>query len=168
MKRVLGLVSLFLLIQGCTSSPENNPITKKQLEVKTYTYTNLKGDKNQLWLKARNYLASTYNNSKSIQRVSDEERGTFIGKGAFKWKLLDQFGSPYCLSDYQIRFIAKDNKARLQLELLEGVPPLSKCTGWPLPSGFGYQQIMTEFNNISIGLEKALRGEGKIESMNDF
>ena len=168
MKRVFALTVLALSIQGCVSTPENSPISKEELKVKTYTYTNLNGDKELIWQKARNYLASTYNNSNAILRVSDEETGTLIGKGAFKWKLLDQFGSPYCLSDYQIRFIAKDSKARLQLELLEGVPPLSECLGWPLPSGYGYQQIMSEFDGISTGLETSLRGEGKIESMSDF
>lgn len=168
MKRVFALTVLALSIQGCASTPENSPISKEELKLKTYTYTNLDGDKALIWQKARNYLASTYNNSNTILRVSDEEAGTLIGKGAFKWKLLDQFGSPYCLSDYQIRFIAKDSKARLQLELLDGVPPLSECLGWPLPSGYGYQQIMSEFDDISTGLERSLRGEGKIESMSDF
>jgi hypothetical protein len=168
MKKIIIFFTAALLIQGCVSTPENTPIKKDQLEVKTYTYTDLDGTKELLWKRANNYLASTYNNSKAILRVSDIEQGTLIGKGSYRWKMLDSYGSPYCLSEYQIRFIAKDQKARLQLELLEGAPPLSKCIAWTLPSGYGYSQIMNEFDDISEGLENALRGSGKLESMSDF
>lgn len=82
MKRAFTLAAQTLSIQGCVSTPENSPISREELEVKTYTYTNLVGDKGQIWQKARNYLASTYNNSNAILRVSDEEEGTLIGKGA--------------------------------------------------------------------------------------
>ena len=161
-------MGLLALLQGCQSTPEDKLITRDQLEAKTYTYVDLSANKDELWLRARNYLASTYVNSKTINRVSDKKDGTWIGKASIRWKMLDMTFSPYCLSDYQIRFISKDYKARLQLELLEGVPVLSECKGWPLPSGYGYKQIIEEFDHISSGLEDALKGKGKLEEMKNF
>jgi hypothetical protein len=168
MNRIWSIAALLVLIQGCQSTPDERPISKEQLEVKTYTYVDLGESKDELWLRARNYLASTYVNSQTINRVSDKDEGVWIGKALTKWKMLDMSFSPYCLSDYQIRFVAKDNKARLQLELLDTTPPLSECQGWSLPSGYGYKQIMEEFDDISLGLESALRGKSSLEDMKDF
>lgn len=164
----IAAVSLLLTIQGCQSTPDDRPISKEQLEVKTYTYVDLSASKETLWLRARDYLASTYVDSKTINRVSDKDEGIWIGYASTRWKMLDTTFTQNCLSDYQIRFVAKDNKARLQLELLDATPPLSMCRGWSLPSGYGYKQIMAEFDQISRGLEHALRGQSKLDDMKDF
>ena len=166
MKRWFFATSI-LLFQGCATI-ENSPIAREQLEIKAFTYTDLTGDKEQLWNRANNYFASAYNNSKAVLRTSSQIQGTIIGKGIVSWKIRSDFYIKPCYSEYQIRFVAKEHKARLQLELLEGTPPLSNCVYWTLPGGYGYQQVMDEFNEISSGLGKALRGEGKIESMKDF
>ncbi|WP_156916171.1 hypothetical protein [Psychromonas arctica] len=47
MKRWFFATSI-LLFQGCATI-ENSPIAREQLEIKTFTYTDLTGDKDQLW-----------------------------------------------------------------------------------------------------------------------
>lgn len=166
-KYLTTVATAFLVLQGC-ASVNDYPIKANELEVQTYTYTDLSGSKLELWKSARNYLATAYGDSKSVLRVEDENQGTLIGKGLVKWRMLDSALSPYCHSEYDIRFVAKDHKARLQLELIPGAPALSECVAWTLPSKTGYTQILEQFNLISSGLESSLKGDGKLESMTDF
>jgi len=166
--KILGSV-ISLLLVGCASNPNApaHPISESMLKLQTYTYTDLNGTRSDLWKKALNYMATTYGDSKAVLRVEDELEGVLIGKGLVRWQKYDSFLSPNCLSEYDIRFIAKNNKARLQLELLRGVPAASECN-WALPSNYGYKQILSQFSNISGNLKSALHGEGKLESMQDF
>ena len=170
MKNKFLLCCLILSIQGCSTDPNspNYPISQVEVKPQTYTYLNLTDNKSDLWKKARNYIASAFGNSKAVLRVEDDADGTLIGKGLIQWKMLDNALSPFCYSNYDIRFVAKENKARLQLELLPGVPAGSECVAWQLPSRYGYNQILMKFSDISSQLENSLRGEGKIESMSDF
>ncbi len=166
--KILGIVILLVLF-GCANNPNapDYPISQSKVKAQTFTYTDLDGDKEELWEKARNYIATVYGDSKAVLRVEDEKNGTLIGKGLIGWKIFSSALSPTCHSEYDIRFVAKDNKARLQLELLSGAPALSGCT-WKLPSNFGYEQVISEFERMSSELESALRGSGKIEKMQDF
>lgn len=170
MKNKFILCCLILAIQGCAtdSNSPNYPIPQLEVKAQTYTYLDLNDNISNLWKKARNYIASAFGNSKAVIRIEDEAGGTLIGKGIIQWKMLDSTLSPYCYSNYEIRFIAKENKARLQLELLPGVPAGSECVAWKLPSRYGYNQVVMKFNDISSQLENSLRGKGKIESMSDF
>lgn len=170
MKKELLYFPLAFALQGCATDPSSPdyPISQSDVHAQTYTYVDLDGSKDELWKKARNYIASAYGDSKAVLRVEDENSGTLIGKGIIKWKMLTSSLSPYCYSEYDIRFVSKDNKARLQLELLAGVPSISECVAWPLPSKYGYQQITDKFLQISSELEISLRGKGKLESINDF
>ena len=169
MKNII-LTTVFLSsMVGCANTdPALIPIKPTELEVSTYTYLDLDTDKAELWSRARNYIATIYGDSKSVLRVEDKEEGLLVGKGLTSWKMHPDRFSVYCHSEYQIRFLAKDNKARLQLELLEGTPSVSRCVAWTLPSGYGHEQIKAEFLGISKGLEQALRGAGEIDAMDDF
>lgn len=139
MKKELLYFSLALALQGCATNPNSPdyPISQSDVQAQTYTYVGLDGSKGELWKKARNYIATSYGDSKAVLRVEDENSGTLIGKGIIKWKMLTSSLSPYCYSEYDIRFVSKDNKARLQLELLAGVPSMSECVAWTLPSKYG-------------------------------
>jgi hypothetical protein len=115
----------------------------------TFDYQVPSKSKGELWKSARDYFASAYGDSRSVFRVMDPEDGTIIGKGTASWMLMTN----NCLTDYHIRFAAKDNKARLQFEIIRGVPPLSQCTGWPWPTESGYQEIVNSFSLTSTGLK---------------
>ncbi len=122
--------------------------------------------KNELWTSARNYLAHAYGDSRSVFSVSDESDGILIGKGITNWNA-GGYPSVSCSSQYNIKFAAKDGKARLQLELLEGIAPGSKCQ-WAWPSKRGYNEIVNDFNSIGSGLGEALNGQSTTSDFMDF
>lgn len=158
-----------IALTGCmTIPPEQLPITTEKREF-IYDFSIPNTTKKQLFKSARNYLASSYGDSKEISRVEDEEQGIIIGKAIAKWNLsTDSFLFPYipCYSKYDINFIAKNEKGRLRLFLVEGaIPP---CSGWPLPPKRDYPQIVTEFNAIAKGLEDALKGNSEINKLSEF
>lgn len=159
-----------MVFLGCATNPNSPdyPISQSNVQAETFTYINLDSDKAELWKRARNYIATAYGDSKAVLRVEDESSGTLMGKGLIRWKMLTSSLSPYCYSEYDIRFVAKDSKARLQLELLPGVPAISECSAWSLPSKYGYEQILSSFATMSEQLEASLRGEGKLDAMSDF
>ncbi|OLQ94581.1 hypothetical protein BIY21_08565 [Vibrio ponticus] len=95
-------------------------------------------------------------------RVLDRDSAMILGKAGVKWTL-SGFGS--CYSEYNLKFQAKDGKARLQYELLYGAAPYSECTGWPWPIVTGYEEVKTEFNDSAQKLEDYLRSE---DSFSDF
>lgn len=170
MKKLLISFSICSALLGCATDPNSPdyPISQSDVRAETFTYIDLGSDKTELWKKARNYIATAYGNSNAVLRVEDESSGTLIGKGLVQWKMLTTPLSPYCYSEYDIRFVAKDSKARLQLELLPGVPAISECSAWSLPSKYGYEQILSSFSTMSEQLESSLRGEGKLDAMKNF
>jgi len=169
MNKIIFSALLASSMVGCaTTDPAQLPVNSADIVPSTFTYLELKSGKDELWMRARNYIATVYGDSKSVLRVEDKAEGVLVGKGLVSWKMLPSSLSPICHSEYQIRFVAKNQKARLQLELLEGTPVASKCSAWTLPSGYGYEQVEAEFKVISQGLENALGGTGKIDSMSDF
>lgn len=72
-----------------------------------------------------------------------------------------------CASNYNLIFIAKDGKARLQLSLLEGVVLPASC-GWHLPPKRDYAQIVQSFNNASESLGNALDNKSSIDRLKNF
>ncbi|TLX47530.1 hypothetical protein C1E24_08940 [Pseudoalteromonas phenolica] len=118
-------------------------------------------EKDELWTRARDYFAKSFGDSRSVLRVQDKESATLIGKGAASWML----AMNVCANEYDIQFMAKDGKARLQLELIESVPSYSNCQGWAWPSKSGYQEIIKSFNSFSTDLETALKSQS---SFSDF
>jgi len=63
---------------------------------------------------------------------------------------------------------SKDGKARLQFELIEGVPALSPCVGWPWPTQDGYKAITDSFADSAKNLELVLQGKGTKSKLKDF
>jgi hypothetical protein len=171
MKNILLSLIITLILAGCATDP-NSPyamIPASEIEAQTYTYTELKGNKIELWKKARNYIATVYGDSKTVFRVEDEADGVLLGKGVIDWSMGDGSLSlgvkNYCSSEYDIRLVAKDNKAQLQLKISRTI---LKCKNWVTPSRYGYGEILKEFARISEGMEASLRGEDQHKSMYDF
>lgn len=161
---------IILALSGCVTkpNPEQTPITLSEIKAQTYTYTELKGNKGEIWRKARNYIATVYGDSKAVFNVEDEEDGVLIGKGVVDWKGgIKSLGIELfnCSSDYSIRFVAKDNKAQLQLKYVRNI---LECKDFKTPTRYGYKQIIKEFEIISEALEASLRDEGQLKSMYDF
>ena len=170
MGKFLGVVFAACILTACGSVPiEQQPITSEQRDF-TYDFVVAGKSKDDLFVRANDYLAVTYGNSKLISRVEDPSRGTIIGKAISNWGLTtDSFLIPQvpCYSNYDIYFVSKDGKARLQLSLVEGAPLPSSC-GWRLPPKRDYPQIVTQFNSIAKGLGDALNGRSVIDKISDF
>lgn len=164
------LLACTLALSACaTTPPDQLPITTEKKEF-LYDYSVPGISKDELYTRASDYLAITYNNSKVISRVEDKERGTIIAKAVSSWRLsIDSFvitGMP-CFSNYDIYFIAKEGRARLQMVLVPGAPNPSVC-GWTLPPKRDYPQIVSQFDEISKGMQNALHGNSKLDKLNDF
>lgn len=165
----LLLISTF--ITGCAGihvDPGMSQITDEKREF-IYEYSIPNKNKKEIIKNARNFIASSYVNSKEISRVEDMEDGVIIAKALMEWKL--ETGSPLipfmpCYSNYEINFVAKDEKARLRLYLIKGAA--SPSCQWPLPPKNSYPQIAQEFERISKGMDEALQGHSPINKLKDF
>ncbi len=159
------IIATLITLTGCATGKnysQHEMISESTERVFTYDYSIPKSDKNTLWKRARDYFAATYGDSRAVFRIQDESDGILIGKGIHTWIFADVL---LCSNEYHVRFAAKNEKARLQFELIQDVPALSKCLGYPLPSKVAYQDMVKIFSETSSNLEKALTGE---EQPNDF
>ena len=102
-------------------------------------------------------------------RVSDENEAVLLGKALVSWDASwDIGGNTECLNYYQLRFKAKDGKARMQLVLLSDGPrsidkPLGTTCGCGLPNQDGYNQIKLEFRALHLGMKEALNQKSSLE-----
>ncbi len=163
---------LAVLLNGCAVGPELTPIASSDIKPVTYDYSIPNASKDVLFKRARDHFATVYGDSRSVVRVEDASEGLIIGKGAVDWHLTNA-GSLLqptipCAAEYNIRFVAKDAKARLQMELIPGAPTFSQCSGWPLPTVTAYQGVLASFDGISKGVDKALNGFGAENTFKDF
>lgn len=152
MKQLILIIFSVVTISGCANMVPANKDVQKTF---TYDYEVESIGQEELWVRARDFFAEAYGDSRSVLRVQDREEATLIGRGLESWRLM----SNKCLSEYNVRFQSKDGRARLQLELMESVPALSDCTGWPWPTQSGYESIVASFEQLSYGLEEALKKE---------
>jgi len=118
----------------------------------------------QIWKNARDFFSESFVDSREVFRIMDEKEGTFIGKGIATWSL----SMNRCLTEYHVRFVAKDEKARLQFELINGVPLGSPCIGWPWPSVDGYNKIIESFKTAANEMGFTLKTKSKINKLKDF
>lgn len=167
MKKTVTTIFLAVALNGCavTPSPDMQPVGTSALSPVTTDYVIPGASKSDLFTRARNYLATVYGDSRAVIRVQDTDEGTIIGKGIASWcENTESLGMPlqFCGdSEYDIRFIAKDGKARLQVQLLKGAPAGSQAPGWPLPPQGAYHDIQKSFEDLSSGLKSALNGTGE-------
>jgi hypothetical protein len=168
------LMSLSILGVGCAVTPSGPGVTMLESDVitpRTYDYTVNDASKTQLFQRARNFFALSFGNSKSVIRVEDPDAGLIIGKGAAEWRIENgSWAVPFisCASEYELRFMAKDGRARLQLTLIDGAPIFSRCSGWSRPTVSGYEKILRDFDDFSHELELELQGGGSSSSFNNF
>ncbi len=126
---------------------------------RVFTYDFAVKDKSRadLWQKALIFFTEGYVDNSVDLSVTDADEGIIIGHGTAPWR----FGvyDPSCLLDYHLRFVARDGKARLQFELIEGVPVESPCTTWPWPNADGYDQVLSYLNRAAKKLGAALKDD---------
>ncbi len=168
--RVLSMTAVLTILSGCAGMipPDQLPITTEQREF-VYEFSAPAKSQKDLFRDARNYFAMSFGNSKDVSRVEDESQGTIIGKAVAAWNLSNN--SPIiphipCASNYNIIFVAKDGKARLQLTLVDGAPMMS-CA-WQSPPKRDYPQIVQQFNAISTGLGAAISGQSAVDRLKNF
>jgi Domain of unknown function (DUF4468) with TBP-like fold len=150
MKMHKSVLVILVFLVGCVGMASHN--VQKEF---TYDFLLPGKSKNVLWQNARDYFAGAYGDSRVVFRVADEKDGTLIGRGLAPWMLI----ANNCTVEYHIRFAAKDGKARLQYELIEGVLGQGPCPGWPWPSEEGYKEITQSFSETAKNLEHELKGD---------
>ncbi len=160
-------ITVLLLALALTACSILQPVGDDVSMVFDYRYQVPGVDKSTLWRRGRDYLATAYGDSREVVRVQDEQAGTIIGKGRTLWTTSVGISMLVCPIEYNIRFAAKDGKARLVIEYIEGIPPGSTCQ-WTRPTQEGYQQLALFAKSISDDLETALRGDSGSSSLTDF
>lgn len=143
--------SLLLLLTGCASMEAVDPRAQRSF---TYDYSVENTSKNDLYERARDYFATAYRDSDAVLKVQDKDSGTLTGKGVASWLF---GGTAECFADYNIRFMAKEGKARLNLEMLQGD---RGCGPYGAINKPGYDHIVAEFKAISNELGAALNSQG--------
>ena len=168
--RHLFFVAPIIFMFGCAASPDDIPMPNSEIKPITYDYQIPGVNKKILFARARDYMATAYGDSRSVIRVQDENEAVIIGKGAVTWRMLPNNSlSGSCSTEYNIRFIAKDEKARLQVELIYGAPVYSSCINWKAPSPAAYRyDVLPSFDPLSKDLGSALKGLGAGNSFKDF
>jgi hypothetical protein len=159
------LITATVLMSSCASMTPADTDAQKEF---TFDFSVPGKSQTDLWHNARDFFAEAYGDSRSVFRVMDEKDATIIGKGIALWNIGLPGAYSKCQTEYHIRFAAKNDKARLQYEIIYGVPALSSCTGWPWPSKDGYAEIVAGFKNSAGKLETALKGAGTINKLKDF
>jgi len=158
------LVSVYSIsILGCAGMMPADLNAQKEF---TYDFLVKGKSQTELWRNAQYFFAENYGDSRAVFRVNDEKDGTIIGRGSAPWTL-NAF-APTCYTDYHIRFAVKNEKARLQLELIEGVPPGSPCSAWPWPTTDGYEQIVSSLKGAAQRLDAALKGDAPATKFKNF
>ncbi|MGH8506135.1 MAG: DUF4468 domain-containing protein, partial [Stenotrophobium sp.] len=132
MRHIFLMLAIVTTVCGCASV---TPIPATAQTEFTYDYQVPNKTKLEIWTSARAYIAQAFVDSKSVIQIEDPNDGTIYGNGTAEWNIFDQ----RCLTAFQIRFAAKNGKARLQLEIESQVPAGSQCRGWPMPSKTGYR-----------------------------
>lgn len=157
MRKIIACLILATL-SGCAGMEMVDEENYKREYVFDYTVPGK--NKSDIFKAARDSLAMSYGDSNKVFRVLDENDGTIIGKGIARCQLAPVLNA-ICDYDYNIKFMSKDNRGRLQLTI-GGVANPQNCN-WDRPSAYGSEQISKQMNEIGGLLDKAL-SSGKSSS----
>lgn len=72
-KRIIFFPFLFLLLLGCSSVVSNIGVVEKVISVPNES-------KNELYVKANNWMVDTFTDAKSVVQFTDKESGTISGR----------------------------------------------------------------------------------------
>jgi hypothetical protein len=151
-----------VLFIGCAA---HYPVPRDSQKLFTYDFSLPGKSKSELWKTARNFFAEKYGDSRAVFRVMDEQDGTLLGKGVVTWNIVSGSTGAPCITNYYIRFASKNDKARLQFELIEGS---DGCPYYYLPPQKNYDEIVNNFSAIATELKADLSGKPAPASFKDF
>ena len=88
---------------------------KDSSEFKFTLIDSIKETKNELFIKAKVWLANTFVSSKAVIEMEDKEAGKIIGKGVMVYDKKDTYYTTHMSVRYTLTVTVKDNKYRLVL-----------------------------------------------------
>lgn len=164
-KFLLGFFTIVLL-SGCVNQAAFTPLSNEERDF-IYDYQTTGKTKKETYNSARYFFATIYGDSKEITRIEDEEQGLIIAKALTRWHMDTGMIIVPCVSAYSIHFIAKDDKARLKLSIIDSGARTPEC-GWTLPSKQGYPDVVANLNLVAKELGKSITGKSELEQLSDF
>jgi len=144
------LIILSLILVSCATYQKvsySEPFQK--------VYGDLPGDKNQLFVKANEWMVKTFNSAESVIEYSDKEAGALMGKYLmFNDVNIGYFGNTdikiYAIIDIRI----KDNRAMLSIKPIgEWLYDTSGLSAYK----FGNTECQLEMERLSASLEESFK-----------
>lgn len=129
MKKLLAAASVGILLTGCASMElAENPLNQYQKIVEIPNTS-----QNQIYDGSKQWFAKNFNDSNSVIKYDNAEKGSIIGKGSMSFKCLGDALACYGASNDSLRFTvkvdSKDNRARVSFEDLILHTPSSVTSG---------------------------------------
>lgn len=117
MKKIILICIIAFGVQSCASYEKVVTVKEDMSSV----YDDLNGTKNQLFLKANEWMVNTFNNAESVIQYSDKDEGAIIGKYLMFGELISvPMGMTVNTRVFAIIDIrVKDNKARVSIKPAE-------------------------------------------------
>jgi hypothetical protein len=120
-------------------------------------YENIDGDKQQLYLRANDWMVSMFNDAESVVQYSDKEEGVIIGRYLFHGGINSGF---YGMSvDYRIfakiNITLKDGRARIEITPEQWRYDSSGMSVYDL----SYEDAIAKMESISESFNKALQSK---------
>lgn len=115
MKKIL--LSTLIIIIGVTSNAQNID-ERPPIEKHSYTFIiidSIHEGKDQLYIKAKSWLAKVFVSAKSVIQMDDKEAGKIIGKGMISYDDGAEYYTTHFAISYTLTINVKDNKYRLIL-----------------------------------------------------
>jgi hypothetical protein len=110
------LFTIIVVLLSLTANAQNWPIDKETGKITfTEVVTIDSATKNDLYLRAREWFAKTYNDSKEVIQVDDKETGKIIGKAIYRVNV-HSFGiHPGGIVNYTILLLVKDGRYKYEI-----------------------------------------------------
>lgn len=113
MKTLFFIFSLAILLTSCATQ---KIITTEKCE----KIINIKGSKNELYIKANEWMVRSFNSAKSVIQFQDKESGRIVGKYTLFNVSNAQFSSLDQTVSAIVTILVKDDAAKIDIEPTEG------------------------------------------------
>ena len=193
MKRLVLLLFMCPFLQGLA---QDEKVFEKYTAEKRYTIDggsvvvskiveNIEGSKEDIYTRAKSYLARAYNDSKSVIQTDDKESGIIIGKGLYTRLASFNLGAWTMKAYHILRVDIKEGRARIICSASTVIPNSSAhldneyeysiINYYPItdkhapsllkkPQLRAFISLIDEMNKSVLSLEKALKEGGVLDS----